>query len=66
MKKSRDAKNLIDSLIPLGMIFGSGFGVTVGLFFKPDFLVFSVSLGAGIGYLIGVIDYGIYCKKEES
>ncbi|PEE44118.1 hypothetical protein [Bacillus pseudomycoides] len=55
--------DLIDSLIPLGMIFGCAIGVIFGMFFKPGFLVFTVGLGAGIGYLFGVIAYEIYSKK---
>ncbi|MBS4201683.1 hypothetical protein KHA93_18940 [Bacillus sp. FJAT-49732] len=65
MKKSTGTKDLIDSLIPLGMIFGCAIGVIFGMFFKPIFQVFTVSIGAGIGYLFGVIAYGIYSKKEK-
>ncbi|MEB2299466.1 hypothetical protein LAV72_07500 [Lysinibacillus xylanilyticus] len=64
MKKSKDARDLKNSFIPLGMIFGSALGEIFGMFFKPNFLVFTISLGAGIGYLLGVIAYGIYSKKE--
>jgi len=64
MKKSKDAKNFVDSLIPLGMIFGSGLGQIFGMFFKPNFLIFTIVLGAGIGYLFGVIAYGIFSKEE--
>ncbi|HDX9578670.1 TPA: hypothetical protein ROX88_002213 [Bacillus pseudomycoides] len=66
MKRSKDAKDLIDSLIPIGMMFGCAIGVIFGMFFKPIFLVFIVSLGTGIGYLFGVIAFGIYSKKEKS
>lgn len=65
MKKSRAAKNIINSLIPLGMIVGTAIGVIVSIFLKPSFLVFSVSLGAGIGYFVGVISYAIRSKKEN-
>ncbi|MGG3281593.1 hypothetical protein [Paenibacillus solani] len=65
MKKSREAKDLIDSLIPFGMIAGTAIGVIAAIFFKPSFLVFSVSLGAGIGYFVGVIAYVIYSKKGK-
>lgn len=64
MKKSSDTKVLIDSLIPLGMIFGTAIGVVFGMFFKPNFLVFTIVLGAGIGYLSGVIAYVIFSKEE--
>jgi hypothetical protein len=50
MKKPRDAKNLIDSLIPMGMIFGCAIGVIFGIFLKSSYLVFTISLGTGIGY----------------
>jgi hypothetical protein len=63
MKKSKDAKDLKD-LIPLGMLFGSALGHFFGMFFKPNYVVFTISLGAGIGYLFGVIAYGIYSKKK--
>jgi len=66
MKKLKDAQNLIDSLIPIGMSFGCAIGVIVGMFLKPSFLVFSVSIGTGMGYLFGVIAYGIYSKRVTS
>lgn len=65
MKKSRGAKDLIDSFIPFGMLAGTAIGVIVAIFFKPSFLVFSVSIGAGIGYLVGVIAYVIYNRKGK-
>lgn len=64
MKQSKDAKILIDSLIPLGMIFGSAFGVVFGIFLKPSLLVFTISAGACIGYFIGVIAFGLYSKEK--
>lgn len=65
-KKSRDNKVLIDSLIPLGMIFGCAIGVIVNSFFEIGFLAFSISIGAGIGCLFGAIAYGIYNKNGNS
>ncbi|WP_249316577.1 hypothetical protein [Bacillus sp. FJAT-50079] len=66
MKSSRDnTKVLIDSLIPLGMIFGGAIGVLFGMFFKPSVLVFTISIGSGIGYLFGTIAYAIIVKKED-
>lgn len=63
-EKVKRAKALKDSLIPLGMIFGSAIGEIFGMFFKPNFLVFTMCIGAGIGYLFGAIAYGIYSMKE--
>ncbi|MFJ7729653.1 hypothetical protein ACIQXV_26575 [Neobacillus sp. NPDC097160] len=61
-KKSKGAQDLLDSLIPMGMIFGCAIGVIVGMFF-PISLLSTVSLGAGIGYLFGFLAYEIYSKK---
>ncbi|MDM5231930.1 hypothetical protein [Lysinibacillus pakistanensis] len=56
-------KDLINSLIPLGMIFGSAIGVILGIFFEPISQGFSIVIGAGIGLLLGSIAYGFYSKK---
>jgi hypothetical protein len=66
MKKPRDAKNLIDSLIPMGMIFGCAIGVIFGIFLKSSYLVFTISLGTGIGYLFGITAYVIYSEKGKT
>lgn len=63
-KKSKGVQNLLDSLIPLGMLFGGAMGVILGIFF-PISLLYTVSLGAGIGYLFGFFAYKIYSKKEN-
>jgi len=64
-KKSKGAQDLLDSLIPMGMLFGCAIGVIFGMFF-PISLVFTVSLGAGIGYLFGFFAYEIYSKKGNN
>ncbi|MBU8878240.1 hypothetical protein BGM26_04450 [Bacillus sp. FJAT-29790] len=64
-KKSKRAQDLLDSLIPMGMLFGCAIGAVFGMFF-PIPLVFTVSLGAGIGYLIGFFAYEIYSKKGNN
>lgn len=66
MNNSNHNKNLIASLIPMGMMIGCVIGVNISLFFKPEFLVFSVGIGTGIGFLISVVIYGYYSKKENS
>lgn len=62
MEKS-NAKDFIDSLIALGIISGCAIGIIIGMFFKPSSLVFTVSFGTGIGYIIGVIAYGVFSKE---
>ncbi|WBX79444.1 hypothetical protein PD280_17295 [Virgibacillus salarius] len=65
VKNSKDAKDIMDSLIPLGMIFGCALGVIMGIVFEP-YLLFTTISGTGIGYLIGVIAYVIYSMNEKS
>src|SRR5699024_1622808 len=64
-KKSKSAQNLLDSLIPFGMMVGCVVAVLLSIFF-PSPLLSSVGLGAGIGLLFGCFAYEIYSKKEES
>ncbi|TBX75933.1 hypothetical protein E0M25_15330 [Bacillus mycoides] len=60
-KKSKNAQVLLDSLIPMGMLLGCLIGIIVDIFF-PDYSLFTVGLGAGIGYLFGFFSYEIYSK----
>ncbi|HDR7598389.1 MULTISPECIES: hypothetical protein [Bacillus] len=64
-KKSKEAQNLLDSLIPMGMFVGCMIGLIFGIFF-PDFSLLSVSLGAGIGYLFGFFAYEFYSKTGNN
>ncbi|KAB2328091.1 hypothetical protein F7731_26125 [Cytobacillus depressus] len=64
-KKSKGAQNLLDSLIPIGMLFGCALGIISGMFL-PIPSAFTVSLGAGIGYLFGFFAYEIYSKKGNN
>ncbi|MBE7118370.1 hypothetical protein [Bacillus cereus] len=64
-KKSKGAQNSLDSLIPMGMLFGCAIGLIFGIFFSVP-LIFPVSLGAGIGYLFGFFAYEIYSKKGHN
>lgn len=64
-KKSKEAQNLLDSLIPIGMLVGCIIGLIFGMFF-PDFSLLSVSLGSGIGYLFGYFAYEIYSKTGDN
>lgn len=64
-KESKEAQTLLDSLIPLGMIFGGMIGLIFSMFFSLS-LSSSLVLGAGIGLLIGYFGYESYSKEEES
>ncbi|MBG9856708.1 hypothetical protein [Bacillus wiedmannii] len=64
-KKSKEAQNLLDSFIPIGMLVGCMIGLIFGMFF-PDFSLLSVGLGAGIGYLFGFFAYEFYSKTGNN
>ncbi|MBJ8106730.1 MULTISPECIES: hypothetical protein [Bacillus cereus group] len=64
-KKSKNAQVLLDSLIPMGMLLGCLIGIIVDIFF-PDYSLFTVGLGAGIGYLFGFFAYEIYSKTGNN
>lgn len=61
-KKSKGAQDLLDSLIPMGMLFGSTIGVISGMFL-PISMMFTISLGAAIGYLFGYFAYELYSEQ---
>lgn len=64
-KKSKSAQNLLDSLIPFGMMIGSAVAVLLNIFFSIPLLP-TIAFGAGIGLLFGYFAYVIYSKKGES
>ncbi|GGK02572.1 hypothetical protein GCM10007063_26090 [Lentibacillus kapialis] len=64
-KKTKSAQNLLDSLIPLGMMVGCVVAVILSIFFPISFLT-TMSWGSGIGLLFGYFAYEIYSKKRES
>lgn len=49
----------------MGMLFSCSIGVLFGVFFLIP-LVYTVSLGEGIGYLFGFFAYEIYSKKGNN
>ena len=51
-KKSKSAQNLLDSLIPLGMMIGCIVAVLLSIFF-PNLLAIYNCLGSGVGLLFG-------------
>ncbi|REB11029.1 hypothetical protein DVB69_01440 [Sporosarcina sp. BI001-red] len=64
-KESKGAQNLLDSLIPLGMLFGCAVGVVLSVIF-PISLLASGSNGSAVGLLVGYFAYEMFSKKEES
>lgn len=64
-KKSKGAQNLLDGLIPFGMMAGCIVAVLLSIFL-PISLLTIFPWGAGIGLLFGYFAYEIYSKKEES
>ncbi|PKJ53354.1 hypothetical protein [Bacillus sp. SN10] len=64
-KKSKNAQVLLDSLIPIGMLVGCMIGLIFGMFF-PDYSLLAMSLGSGIGYLLGFFAYEIYSKPGNN
>ena len=61
-KKSEGAQVLLDSLIPLGMIFGCVIGVVFGMFSQLPLLL-TINSGALVGYLLGFFTYKSYSKE---
>ena len=64
-KKTKSAQNLLDSLIPFGMMIGFAVAVLLSIF-SPISLLSAMTWGPGIGFLFGYFAYEIYSKKEES
>ncbi|SFL99143.1 hypothetical protein SAMN04487943_10669 [Gracilibacillus orientalis] len=63
-KKSKSAQNLLDSLIPIGMVIGCVVAILLSIFF-PISLPSIFSLGAGIGLLFGYFAYEVYSKNKK-
>lgn len=62
-KKSSDQQDLLDSLLPLGMLFGCVVGVILNLLFSFS-LLSTLSFGSGAGLLLGYFAYEIYSRTE--
>lgn len=63
-KKSIDAQNLLDSLMPLGMLFGCGTGVIVSIFFLFS-LLSTLIYGSAVGLFLGYFAYEVYSRKRK-
>ena len=64
-RENRKVLNLLDSLIPLGMLFGCTTGIIFSMLLSTS-LLSTISLGAGIGLLFGYFAYEISSKKGIS
>jgi hypothetical protein len=49
----------------MGMLLGCLIGIIVDIFF-PNYSLFTVGLGAGIGYLFGFFAYEFYSKTGNN
>lgn len=63
-KETKAAQDLLDSLIPLGMVFGSALGLVLSLIF-PFAMSTGITFGAGFGLLGGYFAYEYSSKQEE-
>lgn len=63
-KETKAAQSLLDSLIPLGMVFGTAAGLVLSLIL-PFSLGTGITFGAGIGLLGGYFAYESYSKQES-
>lgn len=63
-KETTAAQSLLDSLIPLGMVFGTALGLVLSMFL-PFPLATGITFGAGLGLLAGYFAYEFYSKQEE-
>ncbi|WP_283152145.1 hypothetical protein [Guptibacillus hwajinpoensis] len=64
-KKSRSAQNILDSLIPFGMMIGLAVAILLSIFSPFSFLS-AITWRPGIGMLFGYFAYEIFSKKEDS
>lgn len=63
-KETKAAQSLLDSMIPLGMVFGTALGLILSMFF-PFTLGTGITFGAGLGLLGGYFAYEFYSRHEE-
>lgn len=59
--KKKSEQNLLDSLIPMGTLYGLVIGVFIDMFSSFS-LAITASIGAGIGSLVGYFAYECYSK----
>ncbi len=60
-KQSKKEQNILDSLIPFGMIAGFIIALILSLF-QAIPLMYTIGMGPGIGLLLGYVGYEIYSR----
>ncbi len=63
-EKSSDQQDLLDSLIPLGMLFGCVVGVIFNILFSFS-LLSTLSFGSGLGLLLGYFAYEKFISIQK-
>ena len=61
-KQSKEAQNILDSLIPLGMLAGFTLALFLSMITEISMLT-AAALGPGIGLLLGYVAYEIYSRN---
>ncbi|MCA0170906.1 hypothetical protein LCD38_03050, partial [Bacillus sp. RAR_GA_16] len=61
---TRSAQNILDSLIPFGIMIGLAVSLLLSIFSLFSFLS-AITWGPGIGMLVGYVAYEIFSKKED-
>lgn len=64
-EKSKGTQELLNSLIPIGMLFGCTIGIILSMLFQIPLLP-TISLGASIGYLLGYLAFEFFYKQEST
>lgn len=62
-KQSKKAQDVLNSLIPFGMLIGCIVGILLSLFFSTS-LIAMIGLGSAVGLLFGYFAYEFYSKTE--
>lgn len=62
-KKTKSSQNLLDSLIPLGMMIGTVLAIFLNMFTTVS-LLSAITWGPGLGLLAGYLAYEQYSKSD--
>ena len=63
-KKTKGSQNLLDSLIPLGMMIGLVIAILLSMFTTVS-LLSAITWGPGLGLLAGYLAYEQYSKSDN-